>query len=119
MSQDSKDTLIKGEGALEFLFGLFSPPFPNEELPDPPYILIRYFEAKPPGRHLLKRYAAEMITQIRARLKSSRTVIFQPANGEIGNEQAQERLERYYRSCGFDYLPSSKSRWWMTWPEDE
>lgn len=113
---DYEDTLVKNEGALKFHFTLLTLAYPNDELPDPPYILIRYIEAEPKGKRLLQQYAPEMIALIKARLGSNRTVVFEPANGEIGNDKEQHRLESYYRSCGFDYLPSSTSKWWMTWP---
>jgi len=116
MREDIKDTLLKNEGALEFLYTLFTPSIANQELPDPPYILIRWVEAKPKGRQLLLRYAADMIAQIQTNLGRMRTIIFQPAAN--GNGEDQEKLVAYYRSCGFDYLPSSKSKFWMTWPKN-
>ena len=112
---DHIDTIITDSGTLTFHFKLHTPQFPNEELPDPPYIFIDWMQAEPRGKRLLQQYADEVIACIRAKLDSNRTIIFQPANGEMGNDVVQKRLEAYYRSCGFDYLPSSASKFWMTW----
>lgn len=117
MSEDIKGSLVKENGILEFWFTLLTPPKADEELPDPPYILIRWIEAKPKGHRLLEQHAAEMVSQIRATLMSNRPVIFQPANGEMGNDESQAKIESYYRTCGFDYLSTSASKWWMTWPQ--
>ena len=111
-----EDTLIKEEGALKSWFTLHTPLHRSEELPDPPYILIHYIEAEPTGKRMLQRHASEMIARIKTRLNSNHTVILQPANGDLEDEIAQKKLVDYYRSCGFDYLPSSTTKWWMTWP---
>lgn len=110
------ETLNVEGGELKFYFKLHTPPGANAELPDPPYIFIDYITAAPRGNRLLECYSGEVIARIRERTKSDRPIIFQPANGEIGNEAEQARLERYYLLCGFRYLPTSESKWWMTWP---
>jgi hypothetical protein len=110
------ETLIVDGGELKFYFKLHTPRSPNPELPDPPYIFIDYIVAEPRGERLLQRYAGEVIARIREKIRSARPIIFQPANGEVGNDEAQARLEAYYLKCGFCYLPSSGSKWWMTWP---
>jgi hypothetical protein len=111
------DTLVTDQGKLTFHFKLHTPQWENESLPEPPYIFINYIAAEPRGARILQRHAGEMIARIRAKLKSDRTIIFQPANGNSEDDAAQKKLETYYQSCGFDYLPSSRSNWWMTWPE--
>lgn len=111
------ETLSTPMGELTFWFKLHTPSPPAPELPYPPYIFLDHIAANPRGLRLLRRYAPEMIRRIRSTLRSERTIILQPASGKPGDLQAQQKLEAYYRSCGFDYLPTSKTKFWMTWPK--
>jgi hypothetical protein len=103
-------------GTLKYFVKAFAPNRPAPELPDEEYILIEWLAATPPGKKLLIKYAGDVVTDIRSLFGHGRKIILQPSNFKTPAEQ--ERLERYYRKCGFAYLPTSPTKWWMYWPRE-
>ncbi|MBL9187493.1 MAG: hypothetical protein JNK23_08460 [Opitutaceae bacterium] len=109
-------TLERPNGTLTYLVKAFAPNRPAPELPDAEYILIEWFEAAPKGRKLLVRHAGDVIADIRSKFGGGRKIILQPSNYKTPAEQV--RLEFHYQKCGFVYLPTSSTKWWMYWPHD-
>ena len=102
-------------GKLKFTFRIITPQKDTKELPEPQYILIEWIEASPQGQRILKKCAKEMINKIQSRLGYNTKIILHPASGTPLNPRLQKRMVDYYKTCGFQFLPSSKSKYWMTW----
>lgn len=111
-----RSTCERPDGTLTYLVKAFAPNQPAPELPDVEYILIEWLEAAPRGSKLLVRHARDVIADIRIKFGSGRKIILQPSNFKTPTEQ--RRLERHYKKCGFAYLPTSPTKWWMYWPHE-
>ena len=102
-------------GVLTYRVKAFAPNRPAPDLPDAEYILLDSLEASPRGQKLLQKHASAVIADIRELFGNVRKIILQPAN--FTTQEEEERLEAYYRKCGFTALPTSPSGFWMTWAQ--
>jgi hypothetical protein len=115
LQQTVRRELTSSVGLLVYFVRAFKPQGVAPELPDPEYILIEWLEAKPPEKKLLRNSASRMISDIRDQFGPDRKIILQPSNFDTPEEM--EQLEHYYQTCGFVYLPTSPSKFWMMWPD--
>lgn len=86
----------------------------NELLPRSAFIWIDSLEAKPTGYKLLRKYSPALIGHVQRRFGVLPVFLHAAANAPHGDTTSQERLERYYRSCGFRSIGTSAV---MMWPD--
>lgn len=86
----------------------------NELLPTSAFIWIEWLKAEPEGQRLLRAHARAVINHVRARFGPLPVFLHAAANAPHGDHTSQEKLERYYRSCGFRSIGTSAI---MRWPD--
>lgn len=110
------------EDQIEIPGGVFSIHFArregvrNELLPTSAFIWIEWLKAEPTGHELLRKHVSVLVAHVQRRFGPLPIFLHAAANAPHGDTTSQDRLERYYLSCGFRSVGTSAI---MQWPQLE